>query len=137
MYRSKEPEFGISHRLRLCGHLVTVVDEGSIEVRWKLLGDHPLSVVHLQQITNLIAGISSSAMPDLAAKNHYVTCAAKNTHFLPPLLFVFIVGRTTRSMAARHKVGWAQFLIHVVQVVMNGSDEDRDSDARISGNIFR
>ena len=67
-----------------------------VQVGWKLLGNHPLGVVDLQQIAVFAATIAGTSMPHFAPEHHDVTSFAEDALFSTTIPFGIAIRTSSR-----------------------------------------
>ena len=58
----------------------------TVEIGRKLLGNHTLGIMHLEQITHLLTPVRCPAMPHLRAEDDHIAGFAENTLRAYPLV---------------------------------------------------
>jgi len=108
-----------------------------IQIGRILLCNHPHGIVHLQEITGLVTRVGRTTMPDFTTEKHDVPRIAQDTLFTPIIPLGCPVWGAPGEMTARPELRRSQRFIHIVEIVMGGSDEDWNFDAWLGTKISR
>ena len=121
---AQQPELA---RRRTVEHIRVVL---KVEIRRKLLGDHPLGVVDHEGVTDLVTDVGSASVPDFAAEKDAVTGLAEEAlllHTVPVGFPLLRVRPSTGQVAAGDELGGTKFLGHIVEIEVRGGDVDRQA----------